>query len=150
MTVHRFGIRSSVWCRAEIFDLDQAAFRSGCPHCSFMYESFPTETTLWYLRPAQTRSTCASAQSMYRGGLIWVYAYRQKNALCQQAVWILRFKTAEILISLRFSHLNSVHFNFEERDYSGSNKNKRVVTFWSIFGQLVYLSAVKWRGLLPY
>ena len=52
MTVHRFGIRSSVWCRAEIFDLDQAAFRSGCPHCSFMYESFPTETTLWHLRPA--------------------------------------------------------------------------------------------------
>ena len=46
MAVHRFGIRSSVWCRAKIFDLDQAAFRSGCPHCSFLYESFPTETTL--------------------------------------------------------------------------------------------------------
>ena len=42
MAVHRFRIRSSVWCRVEIFDLDQAAFRSGCPHCSFMYESFPT------------------------------------------------------------------------------------------------------------
>ena len=40
------GISSSVWCRAKIFDLDQAAFRSGCPHCSFMYESFPIETTL--------------------------------------------------------------------------------------------------------
>ena len=37
MAVHRFGIRSSVWCRAKIFDLDQAAFRSGCPHFSFMY-----------------------------------------------------------------------------------------------------------------
>ena len=46
MAVLRFGIRSSVWCRAKIFDLDQAAFRSGCPHCSFMYESFPIETTL--------------------------------------------------------------------------------------------------------
>ena len=46
MAVHRFGIRSSVRCRAKIFDLDQAAFRSGCPHCSFMYESFPIETTL--------------------------------------------------------------------------------------------------------
>ena len=46
MAVHRFGIRSSVWCRAKIFDLDQAAFRSGCPHCSFIYESFPIETTL--------------------------------------------------------------------------------------------------------
>ena len=45
MAVHRFGVRSSVWCRAKIFDLDQAAFRSGCPHCSFMYESFPIETT---------------------------------------------------------------------------------------------------------
>ena len=41
---------------------------------------------------------------MYRGGLIWVYAYRQQNALCQQAVRILHFKTAEILITLRFSH----------------------------------------------
>ena len=84
--VHRFGIRSSVWCRAKIFDLDQAAFRSGCAHCSFTYESFPIEMTLWHLRPAETRSTCASAQSMYRGSLIWVYAYRQQNALCQQAV----------------------------------------------------------------
>ena len=47
MVVHRFGISSSVWCWAKIFDLDQAAFRSGsqrsgCPYyCSFMYESFP-------------------------------------------------------------------------------------------------------------
>ena len=86
LTVHRFGICSSVWCRAEIFDLDQAAFRSSCPHCSFMYESFPTETTLWNLKPPQTRATCASAQSMYRGGLICVYAYRRQNALCQEAV----------------------------------------------------------------
>ena len=46
MAVHRFGIRSSVWRRAKIFDLDQAAFRPDCPHCSFMYESFPMETTL--------------------------------------------------------------------------------------------------------
>ena len=46
MAVHRFGIRSSVWCRAKIFDLDQAAFRSGCPHCSFLYEFFSIETTL--------------------------------------------------------------------------------------------------------
>ena len=52
MAVHRFGIRSSVWCLAKIFDLDQAAFRSvsqgsGCPYyCLFMYESFPIETTL--------------------------------------------------------------------------------------------------------
>ena len=46
MAVQRFGIRSSVWCRAKIFHLDQAAFRSGFPHCSFMYESFPRETTL--------------------------------------------------------------------------------------------------------
>ena len=35
--VHRFGICSSVWCRAKIFDHDQAAFRSDCLHCSFMY-----------------------------------------------------------------------------------------------------------------
>ena len=49
---------------------------------------------------------------MYRGGLIWVYAYHQQNA-----VWILRFKKAEILISLHFLHLNSVHFTFEERDF---------------------------------
>ena len=35
MAVHRFGIRSSVWSRAKILDLDQAAFRSGCQHCSF-------------------------------------------------------------------------------------------------------------------
>ena len=46
MAVHRFGIPSSVWCRAKIFDLDQAAFRSGCLLCSFMYESFPIKTTL--------------------------------------------------------------------------------------------------------
>ena len=39
MAVHRFGIHSSVSSRAKIFDLDQAAFRSGCPHCSFMYTS---------------------------------------------------------------------------------------------------------------
>ena len=54
---------------------------------------------------------------MYRGGLIWVYAYPQQNALCQQAVGILHFKMVEILISLRFSHLNSVHFTYEERDF---------------------------------
>ena len=46
MAVHRFGIRSPLRCRAKIFDLDQAAFRSGCPRCLFMYESFPIETTL--------------------------------------------------------------------------------------------------------
>ena len=48
MAVHRIGIYSSLWCRAEIFDLGQAAFSangSGCPHCLFMYESFPIETT---------------------------------------------------------------------------------------------------------
>ena len=28
MAVHRFGICSSVWSRAKIFDRDQAAFRS--------------------------------------------------------------------------------------------------------------------------
>ena len=40
--------------------------------------------------------------------------------------------TAEILISLRFSHLNSVHFTFEERGLcfcSGTNKNKCAATF---------------------
>ena len=26
IAVHRFGICSSVWCRALVFDLDQAAF----------------------------------------------------------------------------------------------------------------------------
>ena len=31
---------------------------------------------------------------------------------------------------------------------SGSNRNKRAVPFWSIFGQLVYRNVVKWRGLL--
>ena len=41
MAVHRFGIPSSA-----SFDLDQPAFRSGCPHCSFMYEAFPRATTL--------------------------------------------------------------------------------------------------------
>ena len=54
---------------------------------------------------------------MYRGSLIWVYTYHQQSALCQQAVWILRFETAEIQISLRFSHLISVRFTFEERDF---------------------------------
>ena len=51
MAVHSFGIRISVWCRAKIFDLDQAAFRSGCPHCSFMYES-SDRNDLRHLRPA--------------------------------------------------------------------------------------------------
>ena len=40
MAVHRFGICSSVWCRAKIFDLDQAAFRSGCAHCSLCTSPF--------------------------------------------------------------------------------------------------------------
>ena len=46
MAVHRFGIRCSVRCRVKLFDLDLAACRSGCPHCSFMCESFPIEMTL--------------------------------------------------------------------------------------------------------
>ena len=41
MAVHRFGIRNQFGV-----ELDQAAFRSGCPHCSFIYESFPIEMTL--------------------------------------------------------------------------------------------------------
>ena len=51
ITVYWFGMCSSVWCRAKIFYLDQAAFSaswSSWPHCSFMYESFPRETTLWH------------------------------------------------------------------------------------------------------
>ena len=89
---------------------------------------------------------------MYQDGLIWVYAYRQQNAFCQQAVWILRFKTREILISLHFSHLNSVHFTFEERDFCVSVvaqiRTKVRYPFEVFFSQLVYLNAVKWRGLL--
>ena len=47
IAVHRFGIYCSVWCRAKIFDFDQAAFSASCClHCSFMYESFPIETML--------------------------------------------------------------------------------------------------------
>ena len=67
MAVHRFGIRSSVWCRAKLFDLDQAAFRSDCPHCSFMYESFPIEnlmtleTSTDKIRHAHPRSLCIGA-----------------------------------------------------------------------------------------
>ena len=56
---------------------------------------------------------------MYRGSLIWVYAYRQQNALSASDVskqCEYCFKTVEILISLRFSHLSSVNFTFEERD----------------------------------
>ena len=55
ITVYWFGMCSSVWCRAKIFDLDQAAFSaswSSWPHCSFMYESFQRETTLWHFETA--------------------------------------------------------------------------------------------------
>ena len=67
MAVHRFGICSSVWCRAKLFDLDQAAFRSGCPHCSFMYESFPKENLMTFetstdrIQHAHPRSLCIGA-----------------------------------------------------------------------------------------
>ena len=50
-TVTHTNVYSSVWCRAKIFDLDQAAFNASfCHHSSFMYESFPIQTTLWHLR----------------------------------------------------------------------------------------------------
>ena len=67
MAVHWFGIRSLVWCRAKLFDLDQAAFRSGCPHCSFMYESFPIENLMTFetsidkIQHAHPRSLCIGA-----------------------------------------------------------------------------------------
>ena len=67
MAVHRFGIRSSVWCRAKLFDLDQAASRSGCPHCSFMYESFPIENLMTFetstdkIQHAHPHSLCIGA-----------------------------------------------------------------------------------------
>ena len=79
MAVHRFGIRSSVWCRAKIFDLDQAAFRSGCPHCSSRNDLMTFETSIDKIN-VRIRTVYVS------GGLIWVYAYRQQTALCQQAV----------------------------------------------------------------
>ena len=71
---------------------------------------------------------------------------------CIMSVWILHFKVAEIQFSLRFSHLNSIHFTFEERDFwvsvvAQTRTNVRY-PFEVFFGQLVYLSAVKWRGLL--
>ena len=67
MAVDRFGIGSSVWCRAKLFDLDQAAFRSGCPHCSFMHESFPIENLMTFetstdkIQHAHPRSLCIGA-----------------------------------------------------------------------------------------
>ena len=58
----------------------------------------------------------------------------------------------EILISLRFSHLNSVHFSFEVRDLCVSVVAQTRTNMWYpfevFFGQLVYLSVVKRRGLL--
>ena len=96
-----------------------------------------------YRQDQHAQSTC-----MYHNGLTWVYAYCQQNALSQQAVWILRCKTAEILFftfKLRTLHLwGKGLLSF----CTGSNKNKHAVPFWSIFGQLVYLCAVKRRGLL--
>ena len=72
----------------------------------------------------------AENQLRFTQAIVWIYAYRQQNALCQQEVWILRFKTAEILISLRFSHLISVHFNFEERDFSVSAVAQTRTNIW--------------------
>ena len=70
-----------------------------------MYESFPIETNDLMTFETGTDKINLRIRAVYvSGGLIWVYAYHQQNALCQQAVWILRFKTEEILINLRFSH----------------------------------------------
>ena len=57
MAVHRFGIRSSDWCWAKIFDLDQAAFRSGSEIwlsvLLFVYVwVLSNRNDLWHLRPA--------------------------------------------------------------------------------------------------
>ena len=83
-----------------------------------------------------------STESMYWGGFI--YAYRQQNALYQQ---VLCFKTAEIIISLRFLHVNSVHITFEERDFCVSKmaQTRTIVQHSSevFFGQPVYFSVVK-------
>ena len=66
MAVHRFGIRSSVWCLANTFDLDQAAFRSGCPHCSNRNDLMTFETSIDKINMricAVYVSTCAFVQS---------------------------------------------------------------------------------------
>ena len=117
MAVHRFGIRSSVWCRAK----NLWSWSSGIQ--IWMSVLFVYVGVLSNRNDLMTFETSIDKINMrirtvyYRGSLIWVYAYRQRDALCKQAVWLLRFKTAEILISLRFSHLNSLLFTFEERDF---------------------------------
>ena len=116
MAVHRFGICSSVWCRAW----------SGCIRiwlsALFAY--------IWVLPNRNDLMTFETSIDKINMPIHAVYVSGQSDLglrisptvshRCQQAVWILRFKTAEILISLCFSHLNPVHFTFEERDFGVS------------------------------
>ena len=86
-----------------------------------LYESFPIENLMTFetstdkIQYAHPRSLCIGA--VWSGSTHIANRMHYVSLRCQQAVWILRFKTAEILISLRFSHLNSVHLTFEERDF---------------------------------
>ena len=155
MAVHRFGIRSSVWCWAKIFDLDQAAFRSGSQrsgwpyYCSFMYESFPTEMTFEtgidkinlriravYVSGRSDLGLCISPTECLMPASSVNTSLQNGGNSNLSALFTLKLRTFHLWgkALLRFC--------------SGSNKNKCTVTFWSIFGQLVYLSAVKGRGLL--
>ena len=155
MAVHRFGIRSSVWCWAKIFDLDQAAFRSGSQrsglpyYCSFMYESFPIEMKFetgidkinlgiravyvsgrsdlgLRISPTECLMSASSVNTALQNG-------GNSN---QSALFTLKLRTLHLWGKGLLCFC------------SGSNKNKCAVTVWSIFGQLVYLSVVKGRGLL--
>ena len=155
ITVYWFGMCSSVWCRAKIFYLDQAAFSaswSSWPHCSFMYESFPRETTLWHFE-----TSIVTINMRIRT----VYVLGQSDlGLCisptECIMWARSMNTA---LQNGGNSNQSALFTLKLRTLhlwgkgllcfcSGSNRNKRAVPLWSIFGQLVYLSAVKWRGLL--
>ena len=146
MAVHRFGIRSSVWCRAEIFDLDQAAFRSGY---------------VWVLsnrNDLMTSDTSIDKINM-RNRAVYVSGRSDLGLRISPTECIMSASSVNTALQNGGRSNQSALFTFKLRTlhlwgnglycfYSGSNKNKRAVTFWSIFGQLVYLSAVKWRGLL--
>ena len=154
MAVHRFGIHSSVWCWAKIFDLDQAAFRSGCPYyCSFMYESFPKETN-----DLMTFETGIDNINL-RIRAVYVSGRSDLGLRISPTECIMSASSVNTALQNGGNSNQSARFTLKLSRLhlwgkgllcfcSGSNKNKCAVTVWSIFGQLVYLSAVKGRGLL--
>ena len=120
MAVHMFGIPSSVWCRAKIFDLyrlhSDLVVRTGRLCMRPFQEKWPDD--IWDQhrqdQHAHLRSLCI--------GAVWSgFTHIANRMHCQPQMSASSVNTAlqngEIVICLCFSHLSSVHFTFEERDF---------------------------------